>query len=258
MESKVIRIMPCLDIKDGRVVKGVNFINLRDAGDPAEHAAFYESEGADEVAMLDIAATVEKRGTRLRWVREVSSVISIPLTVGGGISGVEDILKVLEAGASKVSLNSAAVRTPGIIKEAAEMAGPERITVAVDGRRNPRMPSGFEVVVSGGTTPTGRDAAEWTGECCALGAGSILATSMDGDGTREGYDIEFTRCISGAADVPVIASGGAGKPEHFLEAAVKAGAELLLAASVFHFREISIKELKSYLQGKGVRVMMSP
>ena len=251
---KLIKIMPCLDMKDGRIVKGINFINLRDAGDPVENAAFYEQEGADELAMLDIAATLENRKTRLQWVKNVSSVIAIPLTVGGGIASLEDIDLVFEAGADKVSMNSAAVRNPDIVKLAAKAHGSERITIAVDARRNKQMPSGFELVVSGGTKPVGKDAIAWAKQCQDLGAGVILPTSMDGDGTQAGYDLEFTRAVSDAVDLPVVASGGAGKLEHFYEAATKGGAEILLAASVFHYRTISIREVKEYLKQKGLLV----
>jgi len=251
---KLIKIMPCLDMKDGRVVKGINFINLKDAGDPVENAAFYQKEGADELAMLDIAATVENRTTRLEWVRNVSSVINIPLTVGGGISTIEDIELVLGAGADKISMNSAAVKKPELVKQAAKAYGSERITVAVDARRNKNMPSGFELVVSGGTKPVGKDAIAWAKQCQDLGAGVILPTSMDGDGTQAGYDLEFTRAISDAVDLPVVASGGAGKLEHFFEAVTQGGAEILLAASVFHYRIFRIKEVKEYLKQKGLKV----
>ncbi|NSW84808.1 MAG: imidazole glycerol phosphate synthase subunit HisF [Syntrophobacteraceae bacterium] len=251
---KKISVMPCLDMKNGRVVKGVNFVNLKDAGDPVENAAFYEKEGADELAMLDIAATLENRKTRLEWVKNVSSVISIPLTVGGGISTLEDIELVFEAGANKVSMNSAAVRSPNLVREAARTFGSNRITVAIDGKRNRQLPSGFELVVSGGTKAVGKDAVEWARECEQLGAGVILPTSMDGDGTQNGYDLEFTRAISDAVNVPVIASGGAGKLEHFFEGVVRGGAEILLAASVFHFRILSIGQVKEYLRGKGLDV----
>ncbi|MBM4146794.1 MAG: imidazole glycerol phosphate synthase subunit HisF [Nitrospira sp.] len=250
----LIKIMPCLDMKDGRVVKGINFVNLKDAGDPVENAAFYQKEGADELAMLDIAATVENRGTRLEWVKNVSSVINIPLTVGGGISTIEDIELVLGAGANKISMNSAAVKNPDLIRQAAKAYGSERITVAVDARRNKQMPSGFELVVSGGTKPAGKDAIVWARQCQDLGAGVILPTSMDGDGTQAGYDLEFTKAISDAVDLPVVASGGAGKLEHFFEAATQGGAVILLAASVFHYRIFSIKEVKEYLKQKGLEV----
>jgi cyclase len=251
---KKISVMPCLDMKNGRVVKGVNFVNLKDAGDPVENAAFYEREGADELAMLDIAATLENRKTRLEWVKNVSSVISIPLTVGGGISTLEDIELVFEAGADKVSMNSAAVRSPNLVREAARTFGSNRITVAIDGKRNRQLPSGFELVVSGGTKAVGKDAVEWARECEQLGAGVILPTSMDGDGTQNGYDLEFTHAISDAVNVPVIASGGAGKLEHFFDGVVRGGAEILLAASVFHFRILSIGQVKEYLRGKGLDV----
>ncbi len=252
----IIKIMPCLDMKDGRVVKGINFVNLKDAGDPVENAAFYQKEGADELAMLDIAATLENRKTRLQWVKNVSSVIDIPLTVGGGISTLEDIELVLEAGASKISINSAAVKAPTLIEDAAKKFGSEKITIAVDARRNKSMPSGFELVVSGGTKPVGKDAIQWAKQCETYGAGMILPTSMDGDGTQAGYDLHFTRAISDAVKLPVIASGGAGTLEHFYEGAVKGGAEILLAASVFHYRIFSIKEVKEFLKGRGLQVIL--
>jgi imidazole glycerol-phosphate synthase subunit HisF len=251
-----IKIMPCLDMKEGRVVKGVHFVDLKEAGDPVENAAFYQKEGADELAMLDIAATLENRKTRLNWVNDVSSAIDISLTVGGGISTLEDIKLVLSAGADKVSMNSAAVRNPDLVKDAVSHFGAEKITIAIDGRRNDEMPSGFEVVVSGGTKPVGKDAVNWAKKCEELGAGVILPTSMDGDGTKEGYDIEFTRAISDAVNLPVIASGGAGTLEHFYEGVVEGGAQVLLAASVFHFRILSIKEVKEYLRDKGLKVRL--
>jgi cyclase len=251
---KTIRIMPCLDMKEGRVVKGIHFVDLKDAGDPVENAAFYQSEGADELAMLDIAATLENRKTRLEWVKKVSSVIDIPLTVGGGISTLEDIGLVLEAGANKVSMNSAAVKNPSLVREASQLFGSDKITVAVDARRNAAMPSGFELVVSGGTFPVGKDAVAWAKACQDLGAGVILPTSMDGDGTQAGYDIEFTRVISSAVTLPVVASGGAGKLEDFYEVAVEGGASVLLAASVFHYRILSIRAVKQYLAERGLKV----
>ena len=249
-----ILVMPCLDMKDGRVVKGVHFVDLKDAGDPVENAKFYQQEGADELAMLDIAATVENRKTRLAWVRDVSSVIRIPLTVGGGIGSLNDIEDVLAAGAKKVSMNSAAVKNPELVREAAKAFGSERVTVAVDARRSKAMPSGFELVVSGGTKPVGKDAVEWARKCEQLGAGVILPTSMDGDGTQAGYDLEFTRAISDAVSLPVVASGGAGKLEDFHDAVVKGGARVVLAASVFHFRILSIGQVKAYLRSKGLQV----
>lgn len=248
--------MPCLDMKEGRVVKGIHFVDLKDAGDPVENAAFYEKEWADELAMLDIAATVENRKTRLEWVKNVSSVIEIPLTVGGGISTLDDIEWVLQAGADKVSMNSAAVRNPDLIRQAAERFGKEKVTVAIDARRNKKMASGFELVVSGGTQPVGKDAVIWAKQCQGLGAGAILPTSMDGDGTQAGYDLEFTRAISDAVDLPVIASGGAGKLEHFYEGVIQGGAQILLAASVFHYRLLKIKEVKEYLRKRGLQVKL--
>lgn len=251
---KTVKIMPCLDMKNGRVVKGVHFVDLKDAGDPVENASYYQKEGADELAMLDIAATVENRKTRLEWVKEVSSVITIPLTVGGGINSTEDIELVLKAGADKVSMNSAAVKNPALVKEASDRFGKNRIVIAVDARRNKGMPSGFELVVAGGTTPVGKDAVEWARQCQSLGAGVILPTSMDGDGTLKGYDLEFTKAISDAVSLPVIASGGAGTLEHFYEGVVRGGASVLLAASVFHFRTFTVKQVKEYLTGKGISV----
>ncbi len=249
-----IKIMPCLDMKNGRVVKGVHFVDIRDAGDPVENAAFYQQEGADELAMLDIAATVENRKTRLEWVKSVSSVIDIPLTVGGGIGSLRDVEEVLAAGADKVSMNSAAVRNPDLVRQSADAVGSDKVTVAIDARRNSDMPSGFELVVSGGTKPVGKDAVEWAKQCQNLGAGVILPTSLDGDGTLNGYDLEFTRAISDAVDLPVVASGGAGTLDHFYQAVVEGGAEILLAASVFHFRTFSIRQVKEYLKSKGLQV----
>ena len=249
-----IKVMPCLDMKEGRVVKGVHFVDIMDAGDPVQNAAFYEKEGADELAMLDIAATVENRKTRLEWVRNVAKAITIPLTVGGGIGSLEDIELVLKAGASKVSMNSAAVKNPQLIKQASQKFGKDKITIAIDGRRNQKMASGFEVVISGGTKPAGKDAAAWAKECEKLGAGILLPTSMDGDGTKAGYDLDFTAAISKAVKLPVVASGGAGKLEHFYEAVVTGGATVVLAASVFHFRILSIRQVKEYLRSKGLQV----
>jgi cyclase len=252
----VITIMPCLDMKNGRVVKGVHFVDIRDAGDPVQNAAFYQKEGADELAMLDIAATVENRKTRLEWVKQVSSVITIPLTVGGGIGSIEDIELVLAAGANKVSMNSAAVKSPALVQDAARKFGSDKIVVAIDARRNNKVASGFELVVSGGTKPVGKDAVAWAKECEQLGAGVILPTSMDGDGTLAGYDLEFTRAIADAVKLPVIASGGAGTLEHFYDGVVKGGAAVLLAASVFHFRTFSIRQVKEYLRDKGLEVSL--
>jgi len=250
----IIKIMPCLDMKEGRVVKGIHFVDLKDAGDPVANAAFYQQEGADELAMLDIAATVENRKTRLEWVKNVAAVIDIPLTVGGGIGSLEDIELVLAAGADNVSMNSAAVRNPDLVRQAAIRFGSEKITVAIDARRNKALPSGFELVVSGGTQPVGQDATAWARKCEELGAGVILPTSMDGDGTLTGYDLAFTKAISSAVKLPVVASGGAGKLEHFYDGVIQGGAQVLLAASVFHFRTLSIRQVKNYLRSKGLTV----
>jgi cyclase len=252
----IIKIMPCLDMKEGRVVKGVHFVNIRDAGDPVENAAFYQKEGADELAMLDIAATLENRKTRLEWVKSVCSVITIPLTVGGGINSLEDIELVLGAGANKVSMNSAAVQNPLLVQESAKKFGTEKITVAIDARRNAAMPSGFELVVAGGTKPVGKDAIAWARQCQELGAGVVLPTSMDGDGTLAGYDLEFTKAVADVVTIPVVASGGAGQLEHFYEAVTKGGASIVLAASVFHFRTFSIRQVKDFLRDRGLSVSL--
>jgi cyclase len=253
---EIVKIMPCLDMKNGRIVKGIHFVGLEDAGDPVENAAYYEKEGADELAMLDIAATVENRKTRLEWVRNVSAVINIPLTVGGGIASLEDIKMVLDAGADKVSMNSAAVSNPELIEKASEQFGAETVTVAIDARRNKDMLSGFKLVVSGGTKPVGKDAVSWAKQCQELGAGTILPTSMDGDGTQAGYDLDYTKAILDAVDIPVVASGGAGNLEHFYDGVVKGGAQILLAASVFHYRILSIKQVKEYLRNRGIQVIL--
>lgn len=249
-----VKIIPCLDMKDGRVVKGVHFVDLRDAGDPVENATFYQAEGADEVAMLDIAATVEGRKTRIEWAKKVSEVLTVPLVVGGGISSLEDMQSLFDVGVAKVSVNSAAVARPELIREAADEFGSERVIVAIDGRRSDAMPSGFEVVVSGGQKPVGKDCVEWAKECRALGVGEILPTSMDGDGTLAGYDIPFTRSIAEAVDLPIIASGGAGTLEHFLEGVTQGKATALLAASVFHFRTFTVRQVKEYLAAQGIPV----
>jgi cyclase len=254
--NQIIKIMPCLDMKEGRVVKGIHFVDIKDAGDPVENARFYQKEGADELAMLDIAATLENRHTRLEWVKNVSAVITIPLTVGGGIGSLDDIAMVLDAGASKISMNSAAVKNPELVSKAAEKYGSKTITIAIDARRNKKMPSGFELVVSGGTKPVGKDAVVWAKECQRLGAGVILPTSMDADGTCDGFDLKFTRAISDAVTLPVVASGGAGKFEHFYQAATEGGAQILLAASVFHYRTFTIAQVKKYLKEKGLRVQL--
>ncbi len=250
-----VRVIPCLDMKDGRVVKGVHFVDLRDAGDPVENAAFYQAEGADEIAMLDIAATVEGRKTRIEWARQVAGVIQVPLVVGGGIGSLDDMQALFHVGVSKVSMNSAAVSRPELVREAADEYGSSRVLVAIDGRRNDAMPSGFEVVVSGGQKPTGIDCVEWARQCEELGAGEILPTSMDGDGTLAGYDLPFTRAIAEAVSLPIIASGGAGTLEHFYEGVTEGKATALLAASVFHFRTFTIGQVKEYLSSRGIPVI---
>ncbi len=249
-----VKVIPCLDMKDGRVVKGVHFVDLRDAGDPVENARFYQAAGADEITMLDIAATVEGRATRIEWARNVAAVLDIPLTVGGGIGSLEDIAALVDVGVAKVSMNSAAVRRPDLVREAARAYGSDRVVVAIDGRRNPDLPSGFEVVVSGGQRGTGLDCVAWARQCEDLGAGAILPTSMDGDGTLAGYDIPFTKAVADAVSLPVIASGGAGSLEHFYDVVAQAGVAAVLAASVFHFRTFSVRQVKEYLASRGVPV----
>jgi cyclase len=252
----LVKIMPCLDMKEGRVVKGVRFVDLRDAGDPVANARFYEEEGADELAILDITATTESRKTRIKWVKDVLEVISIPLTVGGGISNLENMSQLFNLGVSKVSINTAAVSNPELIRDASKIFGKEKIVVAIDGRRDVDASSGFEVVVRGGTKGTGIDAVKWAEKCESLGAGELLLTSIDRDGTKDGYDLEFTRAISQAVSIPIIASGGAGKLQHLYEAVVEGGATTVLAASIFHFREISIREAKMFLKNQGFNVKL--
>lgn len=251
-----VKVIPCLDMKDGRVVKGVHFVELRDAGDPVENARFYSEAGADELAMLDIAATVEGRATRIEWARSVAAVIDIPLTVGGGIGSVDDMAALFDVGVAKVSVNSAAVRRPDLLAEAAAAFGAGRVVVAIDGRRNAELPSGFEVVVSGGQRGTGLDCVEWAHRCEELGVGAVLPTSMDGDGTLAGYDLPFTKAIADAVAVPVIASGGAGTLEHFAEVVEQAVVDAVLAASVFHFRTFSVRQVKEFLAGRGIPVRL--
>jgi cyclase len=251
--NQKISIMPCLDMQNGRVVKGVHFVDIRDAGDPVECARAYCAAGADEIALLDITATVEGRATMLDVVTRVAEVATVPFTVGGGISSVETARAVLEAGADKVSTSSAAFRKPELVEQMVREFGGERVTVAVDVDVNPSLPSGYEVYIDGGRTATGKDAVEWAKQVNDYGVGCILPTSKAGDGAKTGYDLPIIRKIAAVSSVPVVASGGAGKLEHFYEA-VEAGATVLLAASVFHFGIISIPELKDYLRGKGVWV----
>jgi len=252
--NKPIRIMPCLDMQNGRVVKGVHFVDIRDAGDPVECAQAYCRNGADELAMLDITATVEGRATMLEVVKRVAGVTTVPFTVGGGISDVKAAEAVLLAGANKVSVSSAAFRKPELIPDMVREFGPEVVTVAIDVDRNSAMPSGYEVYIDGGRTATGADAVEWARRVDGYGVPVILPTSKAGDGARTGFDLPVISAIRNAVSAEVVASGGAGQLEHFYEA-VEAGATVLLAASVFHFGIIGIPELKEYLRGRGVSVI---
>ena len=247
------RIIPCLDVKNGRVVKGVNFVDLVDAGDPVEQAKVYDREGADELVFLDITATHENRDTVLEMAKAVAEQVFIPFTVGGGIRTVADMRAILRAGADKISINSAAVRTPELISEGAEAFGSQAIVVAIDAKRNADQ-SGWEVYVSGGRKATGLDVVEWVKEVERRGAGEILLTSMDGDGTKAGYDYALTRAVSNAVNIPVIASGGAGKLDDFADAFTKGEADAALAASLFHFKELTIGQVKSHLTSKGITV----
>jgi len=248
------RIIPCLDVDKGRVVKGVKFLNLRDAGDPVEVAKRYEREGADELVFLDITASAEDRDIMIEVVRGVAETVFMPFTVGGGIRSVEDMRRLLEAGADKVSVNTAAVKDPEVVHEGAKLFGSQCIVVAIDARSKG---DGWEVYIHGGRTPTGLDAVEWAKKVESLGAGEILLTSMDRDGTKAGYDVELCRAVSEEVNIPVIASGGAGSKEHFYEVFDGGGVDAALAASLFHFRELSIPELKKYLKDKGVVVRTS-
>ena len=249
------RIIPCLDVKDGRVVKGINFVDLVDAGDPVEQAHVYDREGADELVFLDITATHEARDIVAEMVRRVADTVFIPFTVGGGIRNVDDMRAILLAGADKVSVNSAAVRNPEIVSEGARRFGSQCIVVAIDARRRD-ADQGWDVFISGGRINTGLDAVEWAQKVEALGAGEILLTSMDGDGTQEGYDVTLTRAISDAVNIPVIASGGAGRPEDFAAALTEGGAEAALAASLFHFRQLQVMDVKRHLIERGVPVRL--
>ena len=253
---KSVRIIPCLDVKEGRVVKGVNFVNLRDARDPVEAAEAYCREGADELVFLDIMATVENRGTMREWVKKVAERVTIPFAVGGGIRNTQDMKELFELGVAKVSINTAAVKNPELISQAAAEFGKDKLVVAIDGRKNavgsnlPRL----EVVVKSGSEATGMDIVTWAKKVEELGAGEILLTSKDADGTKEGYDLEMTKAVAEAVSVPVIASGGAGKLEHLYEAVTIGKAAAVLAASIFHFGEITIPEAKRYLHDKGIPV----
>ncbi len=249
------RIIPCLDVKDGRVVKGVNFLNLRDAGDPVEIAAAYDRLGADEVVFLDITASSDARNTVVDMVRKVAERVFIPFTVGGGIRTVEDFRVLLREGADKISVNSAAIMRPQLISEAADKFGSQCVVVAIDARRRPDG-SGWNIYKNGGRVDMGIDAVEWAMKAERLGAGEILLTSMDCDGTKAGYDMELTRAIAGSVSIPVIASGGAGTMEHFYDVLTEGGADAALAASLFHYKELEIAGLKQYLRSRGVSVRM--
>ncbi len=249
------RIIPCLDIKDGRVVKGINFVNLRDAGDAAEVAAAYDKEGADELVFLDITASADSRSTQLEWVRRVASKVFIPFTVGGGIRTVEDFKILLREGADKISINSAAIMNPRLISDAADKFGSQCVVEAIDAKKR-EDGGGWNIYKNGGRVDMGMDAVEWAMKAEKMGAGEILLTSMDGDGTKAGYDIELTKAISSVVKIPVIASGGAGTLEHFHEALTEGGAEAALAASLFHYKELEIRQVKEYLREKGVSVRL--
>lgn len=249
------RVIPCLDIKEGRVVKGVNFVNIRDAGDPVEIASYYDKAGADELTFLDINASHENRGILIDVVRKVAACVFIPFTVGGGIRTVDDFYTMLMAGADKVSVNSAAIKNPQLIADAAKQFGSQCVVTAIDCKKNQER-GGWDVYLNGGRINTGLDALEWAKKAESLGAGEILLTSMDKDGTKDGYDLEITRLISERVNIPVIASGGAGKMEHFSEAILEGKADAVLAASLFHFREIAINDLKQYMKAQGVPVRL--
>jgi cyclase len=256
--APVVRIIPCLDVKDRRVVKGVKFINLRDARDPVEAAEAYSQQGADELVFLDISATVENRGTNLEWVKRVAEKVTIPFTIGGGIRNIDDMAILFGLWATKVSINTAAVKDPSLIDEARRQFGPGRVVVAIDGRRNPPgsgLPR-LEVLIRGGQEATGIDIVAWAKRAEDFGAAEILLTSKDADGTKAGYDIEMTRAVAEAVKIPVIASGGAGKLEHLYEAVGSGKASAVLAASIFHFGDITIPQAKRYLKEKGVPVYL--
>ena len=248
------RIIPCLDVKNGRLVKGVNFVQLKNVGDPAENAAAYSKAGADELVFLDITATIEKRKTLLDAVKRTVEKCTIPLTVGGGIADCSAIEELINLGASGVSVNTAAVKNPDFIKEAAKEFGSDKITVAIDTNSNPQLPSGFEVMVAGGTAGTAIDAVEWAKKVQDLGAGQILPTSMDADGTQAGYDIPMTKAIADAVSLPVIASGGAGTLEHLYDAITQAHADAVLVASIAHFGTFTIRQMKEYLAERNIPV----
>ena len=249
------RVIPCLDVKDGRVVKGINFVNLRDAGDPAEVAAAYDKAGADEVVFLDITASSDSRATQLEWVRQVASKVFIPFTVGGGVRTVEDFKAILREGADKIAINSAAIMNPQLISDAADKFGSQCVVVAIDAKKRANG-DGWNIYKNGGRVDMGMDAVEWAIKAEKMGAGEILLTSMDRDGTKEGYDLSLTKAIAEAVSIPVIASGGAGTLQHFYDALVEAKAEAVLAASLFHYKELEIMQVKEYLHQRGVSVRL--
>ena len=250
------KVIPCLDTRDGRLVKGVNFVRLRELGDPAEAAAAYSQAGADELVFLDITATIEGRKTFLDAVKRTVAAISVPLTVGGGIASLDDMQRLFDAGVSKVSINTAAVRNPDLVKKAAAKFSRDKVTVAIDTRKNPAMPSGFEVMIKGGREGAGIDAVEWARKVERLGAAVILPTSMDADGTQAGYDIPMTAAIADAVSVPVIASGGAGELEHLSQAILEGHADAVLVASIAHFGKFTIRQMKEHLASKGIPVRL--
>jgi len=254
----IVKIIPCLDIKDGRVVKGVKFVNLKDARDPVEAAKAYCKEGADELVFLDIFATVQNRKTRLEWVKKVCDVVTVPFAVGGGIGSIEDMQELFKIGVNKVSINTAAVKNPDLIKQAVKKFGRGKIVVAIDGKKNPKSSKSprLEVVIKSGTEGTGLDIVKWAKQVDKLGAGEILLTSKDADGTKKGYDLEMTKACAEAVSIPVTASGGAGKLEHLYEAVTIGKASAVLCASVFHFGEITIPQAKKYLASKGIPVRL--
>jgi len=247
------RIIPCLDVKDGRVVKGVNFVNLRDAGDPVELAAIYDREGADELVFLDISASVEGRATMIEVVRRTAGEITIPFTVGGGISSTDDMKRLLRAGADKIGINTAAIRNPDLIADGSRMFGAQCIVVAIDAKYNAEWGE-WEVYTHGGRNPTGIKALEWAKEAESRGAGELLLTSMDADGTKDGFDLPLTKAVSSGVGIPVIASGGAGNARHFADAFAEGQADAALAASIFHYKEVTIREVKDALRTEGVNV----
>ena len=251
------RIIPCLDVKEGRVVKGVNFLGLRDAGDPVALAAAYDRQGADELVFLDITASAEKRGLIFDLAARVAEEVFIPFTVGGGIASVDDFRRILATGADKVSINSAAIRSPDLIRAASERFGSQCVVVAIDPKRTGKTQSGWEVHIHGGRTPTGIDALEWAEKVYQLGAGEILLTSMDADGTRAGYDLPMTRAVADLVPIPVIASGGAGNPDHMADALVQGGASAVLLSSLLHYGDYTVGQIKKHLEGRGIPVRIT-